>query len=108
MLDKRIFSTEHHRLPKGVQFNGQGKLDVEAYLLQDEPVAAFKGFMEAIRAAGGEPVVHPGVLETLERKIRRHKMDVMALKHTIYTKGASSMASIIGLAKRALGSWWRP
>lgn len=100
VLDKRIFSTEHHRLPKGVQFNGQGKLDVEAYLLQDDPVAAFEGFVEAIRVAGGEPFVQPGVFETLERKVRRHKRAAMALKHTIYTKGASSMASIIGVSKR--------
>jgi hypothetical protein len=100
VLEKRIYSTEHHRLPKGVQFNGQGKLDVEAYLLQDEPIAAFQGFVEAIRATGSEPVVQPGVFETLERKVRRHKRAVMAMKHTIYTKGASSMASIIGEAKR--------
>lgn len=100
VLDRRIYSTEHHRLPKGVQFNGQGKLDVEAYLLQDEPVAAFQGFVEAIRAAGGEPVVQQGVFETLERKVRRHKRAVLAMKHTIYTKGASNMASIIGESKR--------
>lgn len=100
VLDKRIFSTEHHRLPKGVQFNGQGKLDVEAYLLQDDPVAAFKGFVEAIREAGGEPVIQPGVFETLARKVRRHARAVTAMKHTIYTKGASSMASIIGVSKR--------
>lgn len=100
VLDKRIFSTEHHRLPKGVQFNGQGKLDVESYLLQDEPIAAFKGFVEAIREAGGEPVVQSGVFETLARKARRHARAVMAMKHTIYTKGASSMSSITGVSKR--------
>ena len=100
VLDKRINSTEHHRLPKGVQFNGQGKLDVETYLLQEDPMGSFKGFVEAIRMVGGQPVVQPGVFETLERKVRRHARAVMGMKHTIYTKGAASMASIIGLAKR--------
>jgi hypothetical protein len=100
VLDKRIFSTEHHRLPKGVQFNGQGKLDVEAYLLADAPIAAFQAFVEDIRLAGGEPVVQPGVFETLARKVRRHERAVVALKHTIYTKGASNMASVIGVSKR--------
>lgn len=100
VLDRRIFSTEHHRLPKGVQFNGQGKLDVEAYLLQEDPVAAFKGFVEDICTAGGEPIVQPGVFETLERKVRRYKRAAMALKHTIYTKGASSLANVIGVSKR--------
>jgi hypothetical protein len=100
VLDKRIFSDENHRLPKGVQFNGQGKLDVEAYLLQKQPVAAFKAFVESIREAGGEPVVQPGVFETLARKVRRHERAAMPLKHTIWTRGASSMASIIGLSRR--------
>jgi SNF2-related domain/Helicase conserved C-terminal domain len=100
VLDRQVFSTEHHRLPKGVRYNGQGKLDVEVYLAQNEPVAAFKGFVEEIRAAGGEPIVQPGVFETLERKVRRHKRAAMPLKHTIYTKGASSMASVIGVSKR--------
>lgn len=100
VLDKRIFSTEHHRLPKGVQFNGQGKLDVEAYLLSDAPVAAFEAFVEAIRDAGGEPIVQPGVFETLARKVRRHERAAMPLKHTIWTKGAASMASITGISRR--------
>jgi hypothetical protein len=99
VLDKQIFSTEHHRLPKGVQFNGQGKLDVEAYLLQDDPVAAFESFVEAIRIAGAEPVVQPGVFETLARKVRRHRRAAMAMKHTIWTKGASGMSSIICISK---------
>lgn len=100
VLDKQIFSTEHHRLPTGVRFNGQGKLDMEAYLLQDNPVAAFDEFVESIRAAGGEPIIQPGVYETLTRKVRRHRRAAMALKHTIWTRGASSMASIIGQARR--------
>lgn len=100
VLDRQIFSTEHHRLPTGVRFNGQGKLDMEAYLLQDNPVAAFDEFVESIRAAGGEPIIQPGVYETLTRKVRRHRRAAMALKHTIWTRGASSMASIIGQARR--------
>lgn len=100
VLEKRIFSTEHHRLPKGVQFNGQGKLDLEAYLLHDDPLGAFKRFVEEIREVGGEPVVQPGVFEALTRKIRRHARAVTALKHTIYTKGASGTTSILGHAKR--------
>jgi hypothetical protein len=100
VLDKRIFSTEHHRLPKGVQFNGQGKLDVEAYLLQDDPVGSFIGLVESIRAAGGEPIVQPGVFEAIANKVRRHRRAAMALKHTIWSSGSSSMSSIIGVARR--------
>ena len=100
ILKKRIFSDEHHRLPQGILYDGQGKLDIEAYMMQDDPLAAFGTFVNSIRDAGGEPVLQPGVLATLDRKVRRHKRAALALKHTIYTRGASAMSSVIGTARK--------
>lgn len=100
LLEKRVFSSEHHRLPAGVLFAGQGKLDLEVYLAQDDPIGAFDNLIASIRDAGGEPAVRPGVYETIEKKRRRYLRAAMPMKHTIYTRGASSMASIIGTAKK--------
>ena len=100
ILRKRIYSSEHHRLPNGIQFDGQGRLDVEAYLMQEQPLEAFDKFVESIRAAGGEPRLQPGVLEAITRKQRRHQRTAMALKHTVWTRGASSMSSVRGAAKK--------
>lgn len=100
ILKKRIFSDEHHRLPQGILYDGQGKMDIEAYMMQDDPLAAFGTFVNSIRDAGGEPVLQPGVLATLDRKVRRHKRAALALKHTIYTRGASAMSSVIGTARK--------
>jgi hypothetical protein len=101
ILQKRVYSTEHHRLPAGVRFDGQGRLDVEAYLMQDRPLEAFGNFVQSIRDAGGMPCLQPGVLETIERKHRRNQRSVLALKHTIWTRGASSLASVLGTAKKS-------
>lgn len=62
---------------------------------------SFNDFVESIRQAGGEPVLQPGIYETIERKCRRLKRALTPMRHTIYTRGASSMTSIIGHAKKA-------
>jgi hypothetical protein len=100
ILKKRVYSDEHHRLPQGVVYDGQGMLDVEAHLMQDDPVASFGKLIDAICAASGTPVLQPGVLETLNRKVRRNKRAAMALKHTIFTRGASAMSCVIGTARK--------
>lgn len=100
ILRKRVYSDEHHRLPKGVVFAGQGKLDVEVYLMQEDPTAAFRNFVESIREAGGEPQVQPGVFEAIERKHRRHKRAAMPMKHTIWTRGAANMNVVVGTSKK--------
>jgi len=100
VLCKHVYSSEHHRLPNGIRFDGQGKLDVEAYLMQQQPLEAFYKFVESIRAAGGEPRLQPGVIETLGRKQRKHKRATMALKHTVWTRGASSLKNVVGAAKK--------
>lgn len=100
ILEKQIFSTEQHRLPKGVHFDGQGKLDVEAYLLQDDPIATFNVFVESIRVAGGDPIVNAGVFETIAKKTRRLKRATIPLKHTVWGSGASNMRNVSGRARK--------
>lgn len=100
VLRRRIYSSEHQRLPNGIRFDGQGKLDVEAYLMHERPLEVFYKFVESIREAGGDPRLQPGVIETIERKHRRHKRGSMALKHTIWTRGASSISCVRGAAKK--------
>lgn len=100
ILDKRVYSTKEHRLPKGVLFNGQGKLDVETYLAQDTPLAAFNAFVESIHSAGGDPIVRPGVYEAITKKVRRHLRAAMPLKHTVWCRGIAGASNITGHAKK--------
>lgn len=101
ILGKRVFSTEHHRLPKGIKYSGQGKLDVEVYLIQDEPMKAFDEFLELIVKAKGIPVLHSSVRETLQKKITRNKRSVMPLKHTIWSRGAGNADRVTGIARKS-------
>lgn len=100
VLHKRVYSTEHHRLPQGVHFAGQGKLDVEVYLAQEKPVEAFLKFVDSIREAGGEPLLQPGVIETIKRKVKRNLRAAMPVKHTIWSRGASNLDMVLGTAKK--------
>ncbi|CAN7641062.1 SNF2-related protein [Massilia sp. LjRoot122] len=100
VLKRRIFSTEHHRLPSGVRFDGEGKLDVEVYLMQSDPVASFNKFVDSIREAGGEPCVQRGVIEAIQRKHRRNQRGTMPLRHTVWTRGAANMSCVRGIAKK--------
>jgi hypothetical protein len=62
---------EEGRAPTEIEFTGQGVLDLEVHLAQDDPVQSFGAFLRAIRGAGGRPEVDPGILGFLGRHSRR-------------------------------------
>jgi hypothetical protein len=98
ILGKRIFSTDQTRLPRGVRYSGQGRLDLEVYLMQADPMQAFQDLLTTIRNAGGVPVVKPGVAETLRNKARRKARACCPMRHTVWSRGASSAAEVVGKA----------
>lgn len=99
VLSKRIYSSEHVRLPKGVKHAGQGKLDLEVYLAQKDPVSAFSEFLKSITDAGGNAIVAPGVWETLRKRAKHHQRLSVPLRHTIWTKGAKGVDDVMAVAK---------
>ncbi len=101
ILGERIHSSELHRLPAGIKYAGQGKLDVEVYLLQDDPLQSFNDFLLLIEKAGGVVNVRAGVLETIKKKATRYLKASMPLKHTIWSRGAGKKNVLIGLARQS-------
>lgn len=99
ILWKRISSNEHVRLPKGVRYDGEGKLDLEVYLCQSDPVAAFNRFMNLINDAGGIATPAPGVFETFRKRAKQQLRLKVPLRHVIWTKGASGVNQLNGVAK---------
>ncbi|WP_434667797.1 SNF2-related protein [Paraburkholderia sp. A3BS-1L] len=109
VYDHRIFSRDGHRLPQGFRYAGQGKLDLEAYLVQEDPFTAFDQLLACIRDAGGEPVVAEGLREHLRARIRRSQRQAIPLRHVVYTTGAGSAKLVTGTAKathKVDGSRW--
>lgn len=72
-----------HRYPKEARYTGQGALDVEVHLLQPDPLASFKGLLETIRLAGGQPDVDPGLWGYLRRRIRQHARQIAPNRHVV-------------------------
>lgn len=99
IYEHRIFSTDGHRLPRGFRYAGQGLLDLEVYLVQDDARGAFERLLERIRGAGGNPIVAPGLLEHLAVRSRRSLRQQTPLRHVVYTTGAGSASSVVGRAR---------
>lgn len=91
------------RLPRGFKYSGQGVLDIEVHLAQDEPMASFQGLLDLIQGAGGMPDVDPGVIGYLRRRARQSARQAMPLRHTVWMPEgvASSEANeVVGKARR--------
>lgn len=101
ILKGPVAPIENHRYPKGVRYIGQGRLDVEVYLLQPDPVAAFEAFLDDIRAAGGEPDVDPGLRGYLARKIRRYQRESTPFGHVVKGGLVTGHAELVATVARA-------
>jgi hypothetical protein len=99
ILVKRIYSRDGHRLPRGFRYSGQGLLDMETYLVQDDPVAAFGQLLDRIRSVGGEPHLAPGFMEHFRSRMRRSARQAIPLRHVAWTTGAGSRDQVSGIAK---------
>jgi predicted RNA methylase len=99
ILVKRIYSRDGHRLPRGFRYSGQGLLDMETYLVQDDPVAAFGQLLDRIGSVGGKPQLAPGFMEHFRRRMRRSARQAIPLRHVAWTTGAGSRDQVSGIAK---------
>lgn len=90
-----------HRYPKGILYDGQGALDLEAHLAQPDPFSSFDRLLDAIRAAGGDPVCAPGLREHFKRRVERSRRQSVPLAHTIWSpQGAVSSDRLVGTSRK--------
>lgn len=101
VLDSRIVPMDGQRLPNGMRYAGSGRLDLEAYLVQDDPMAALDGLLRLIRDAGGVPQMAPGFLEHFGKRIRRSARQATPLRHTVWTTGVNAADAISGVALKS-------
>lgn len=105
---------DDQRFPKGVLYVGQGALDVEVHLAQDDPMESFEALLGVIREAGGEPQVDPGLLGYLRRRINQSRRQKTPLAHTVWMPNgvASDAEVLVGKAKKKQvadpASWLSP
>lgn len=92
-----------HRRPKGFRYCGQGALDMEVHLAQDDPETSFDALLNDIRKGGGNPVVDPGLVNYLRKRRRRSARQATPLRHTIFVPDgvAGDYAVVEGRSRKA-------
>ncbi|MCU6501967.1 SNF2-related protein [Rugamonas sp. A1-17] len=101
VLVKRIFTSDHNRLPAGVKYGGEGALDLEVHLMQHDPLASFEELLKKISDNGGTPVVPDMVRAAIERRHKESMRQSMPLSHTIWSRGAGQTDVLNGTAKKS-------
>ncbi len=88
-----------HRYPQGIRFIGDGRLLLDAYLLQEDPEAAFAETLEIIREAGGRPVVSDTLAGFWRKLNRKHARANTAFRHVVK---ASRISDLVAVARRGM------
>ncbi|TXI09400.1 MAG: hypothetical protein E6Q76_05705 [Rhizobium sp.] len=75
--------SELGRLPRGMTYKGQSRLDVEAHLLQDNPVESLQNLIREVEGLGAQLEIDPGLLPYIRKRIRRLQVQRTPLQHTV-------------------------
>lgn len=102
VLRRPVLPIEGHRYPESVQYAGQGRLDVEVLLLQEDPQAAFDELLREVAAAGGAPIVDPTLAGYLRRRIRRHRRQAQPFGHWVRDGLQNGQLQAVARRKRLL------
>lgn len=89
-----------HRYPKGVRFTGQGVLDVETHLSQDDPEASFREFIQDIERAGGVPDVDIGLVGYIKKRTRELQRRRTPFRHVVKVPFQAQQPQLIGKARQ--------
>lgn len=80
----RVYSTEHHRLPAGVRFAGQGVLDVENIVMAEKPQEVWQRLMKTLSDQGAQVDIDKGLQNYLNRRIRQRARATTPFGHWIW------------------------
>lgn len=90
VLRERIYSTADNRLPRGYRYAGQGLLDVQVHLLQDDPEASLRSFLQLIEAQDATVDVDRGFWPYVRLCHRQYRRASTPLAHTVWRKGVAA------------------
>lgn len=83
VLGSRVWSMEGLRLSKGVEYAGQGLLDVEAILASSDPLATLERLQACIREADADPRLDVGLARYIARRMRLDRRTAAPFGHWV-------------------------
>ena len=103
ILGERLTPTgiEGHRYPKGLRYTGQGALDLEVHLTQDDPLASLEALCTLIRSTGADLDVDRGLRRYLHKRARRLRIERTPFRHTVLVKADMAHGPAGALVGRA-------
>lgn len=93
-------AAEGHRLPKGIRYTGQGLLDIEYHVAQNDPVESFRAFLKLIRRTGSTPKVDAGVENYLKRRVKQYAREKEPYRHVVRGVNPNKVTFVTGVAKQ--------
>lgn len=107
LLGEALPRNDTHRYPRGMQFTGEGRLSLQAHLIQPDPLASVEMLLEEIRAAGGEAVLADGVVGRIKRLMRRNRVAQVPPERWIMAGGTevAQDASLSATARESFMVW---
>lgn len=80
-------------LPAGVRYVGQGRLDLEVHLLQDDPAASVQALIQDITACGMQAQVDPGIWGYIASRRRRYAREQIPLRRWAWRPASGDPAA---------------
>ncbi len=107
---KRVFSTEHHRLPKGVKYAGQGVLDVERLVAAEDFDSTWDGLIHSLKKQGADVQVDLGLVNYIARRRREAKRELTPFGRWIWAEQSADTVQAIAKVSVAFqeDSWTSP
>jgi hypothetical protein len=68
---------------KPAWFTGSGPFSIDVHLVQPDPMDSFAAFIADIRATGADPMVDPGLVNHLRKRVRRLQVETTPLRRWV-------------------------
>jgi len=83
----RLYSDHLHKYPSKTLYAGQFKLNLDVIAMQNEPFAALDSICDAIRSAGGDPIVTDQLKAGIKGIVAENNRMSVPYGRTVYRKG---------------------
>ncbi len=101
------------RLADNVDYQGQGKLDLENHLFQADPAGSLQKLQDEIAALGYKVEIDPAILRLVGRRVRRDAIRRAPLRHVVnmsdggLSRWLAQQATVCGVCVKAFQVWER-